>query len=49
MLIVSFNWIRVLPVEVVDELGEVRVSENRVNAIVVLRDVEQVGLITCER
>ena len=50
MLIVNFSRIRVLPVGVViDELGEVRVSENRVYALAVLRDIEQVGLMACER
>ena len=49
-LIVNSSGIRVLPVEVViEELGDVRVCENRVYALMVFWNVEQVGLITCER
>ena len=50
MLVIEFSRVGVLPVGVViDELGEVRVCEDLVNAIVILWDVEHVGLITCER
>ena len=49
MFIVNFSSLRVLPVGVVfDELCDVRVSENRVHALVVFRDVEQVGPMTCD-
>ena len=39
--------VRVLSVGVVDELCEVPVCEDLVNVIVILWNVEQVGLITC--
>ena len=50
VLLVNLISIWVLPVGVViDELGEDRLCEHRVYALVVFRDVKQVGLITSER
>ena len=43
VLVLDFNWVRLLCVGVVEELGKVPVCEDLVGVIVVLKNLEQVG------